>query len=268
MQILKLSPDSIEEMVKNSTVLDLNFDDENIKRKCILPIIVMKRIMDDAYMPLIYDFFRKPYTFICGESNIWAIQVYISLLKDEFNNTYDTRAMITEDSFKELLCMCLFSDLPKLFSSIQKANQEWLVEKYEEVVYEVVKDLLAEGIANANIEDYYDGNPMEVLSKNTNIEEIGPITDYEAATQEVLEEATENIFEEISDTLSKFPEPFCSSYDVDDFIKLYLDFSLSGAESILESAAEPDYDYLYDEYRENRVFVNQLSAVDEIFRER
>jgi hypothetical protein len=267
-QILKLSPDSIEEMVKNTTVLDLNFDDENIKRKCILPIIVMKRIMDDAYMPLIYDFFRKPYTFIWGESNIWAIQVYISLLKDEFNNTYDTRAMITEDSFKELLCMCLFSDLPKLFSSIQKANQEWLVEKYEEVVYVVVKDLLAEGIANANIEDFYDGNPMEVLSKNTKIEEIGPITDYEAAAQEVLEEATVNIFEEISDTLSKFPEPFCSSYDVDDFIKLYLVFSLSDAESILESAAEPDYDDLYDEYRENRGFVNQLSAVDEIFRER
>lgn len=224
-QYMRLDPSPVKRMIKDTSILGLNFENDTIKRKCILPVIVSEKITDDAYVDLIKEFYLNPYGYISGVSSLWILDVYLSLLKKCFDDKYGTRASVTEDSITKLLNTYSFYETPQFFEEVKKKGQDWLLKKYEKSIYDAIDGLLIEYLESANMEDYYDENPIEVLSRNTTNDQIGPITDYETAAQEVLDVAVSNMESEVDDIVYDFPEPFSSWFDTGNYIENFLDFS-------------------------------------------
>lgn len=268
-QYTRLSPDSIVDKIIDGSILELHFANDDIRRECILSAISDKKIINEVYKPLVLGFYHDPCILVPNQNNLLLAEVYMCLLHADFDKVYNTKSSVNDESLNKLILIFDIEELPVFFDIIEQHEQAWLLEKYEKIICVSVNELIEIYLEDANISDFCDVDVFEVLKDNTVGFGIDSITDFRASAQEILDNATNNILSQLEDIISKLPEPFCSKFDIYSSVKKYLGFTISDADTLIsDSVDEPDYDDLYDYYRENMIRDHSTDLIDGIFQER
>ena len=80
-QVVRVDKNAISEMIKNGSIIKLHFENDYIKRKCILDGIIKYEIFLKEYFDFVKDFMLCPVTGVVGPNYLQLIDIYLTLLK-------------------------------------------------------------------------------------------------------------------------------------------------------------------------------------------
>lgn len=270
-QIERMKSAGVEEKLKDTSILILNFDSECQKTKVVLDGLLEYEIFNHIYDSIVKDFMDNPHRHITNCESNWIIETYLRLLQPRFDEYYKTSYLArSSNSISELLSTIQFGEWVDFFKLINKYDCNSLIHEYESEIREAIDESLIAYISDAEISDYGNDDISCILSSYTNMSQYGPITDYEKASKEYFNIACEELTDDIFEQMASLPQPFNNTDDIKDMVNDLVEFSTDDAQSVLEGYLELEYDeddYYYERYQEAIMSTNDMmSKVDLVFR--
>lgn len=249
-----------ETAVKNHTIENFEFKDNNQKKAVITYFIAEHGIVDNYYLKIIHEFLLNPSDiFFRGYTDTYAKEILISLFKDKM--LIDFYGIIEHLSLNENLntfyeCFDI-NDLPDIVCILDEFFKNEFRDIFIEHSISSVKSAI-ENFCDYIDADDYDPNVGDAVGSATSFTEYGKDVDEYDAASYIVDEVSETVKGEMYDIINKLPNDVIIEQD---YMK-NLSVSVYGADNLVNSYIDDgDYDPDYHEPSS----IDNNSEIDYIF---
>lgn len=278
-QILKLFPKYIGDLILNGRAEKLHYVSEQEKYAVILSYICINKIYSEGCRSIICDYLRKLIPFHI-DGKVSYIEVICTLLSEEMNQYYSTKQALDNVALIKLFTDMDMNEFAEMFRFFKVYNIDFENDNIDNIMVKEVNRSILDYCKNVLGEDYYEEYDMkeiieessktiDVVRRSSNGElyvdqEYEP--DYDAAHQIVYAYVVDDIKEEILTKFEGIPSRFESRILLVPQEKEF-EIDLSSLEGYIEGQfdpMEPDYDDYESDYG-GRTY--EKDALDCIFRD-
>lgn len=219
-QILRLFPEYIVDLIHNGRVEKLHYRSEQEKYAVILSYICTYRIYSERCKSIIWDYLRKLVPFHI-EKMVSYIKVICILLSDEMNQYYSTKLAVDARALMNLFTKMDMNEFAEMLKSFKVYAIEFEDDNIDNIIVDEVNRSILDYCKNVSGEYYYEEYDMKEIIENCSylrdvvryysdgmeIEQEYEL-DYDVAHQMVYEYIVDDIKEEILISFEEIPSRF------------------------------------------------------------
>jgi len=278
-QILKLFPEYIGELILNGRAEKLHYISEQEKYAVILSHICTNRIYSEGCKSIICDYLRELVPFRI-DGKVSYIEVICTLLSGEMNQYYSTKQALNDVALIKLFTDMDMNEFAEMLKFFKVYNIDFEDDNIDSIIVEEVNRSILDYCKNVPGEDYYEEYDMKVIIEECSktIDVVRHCSngdlyvdqeyelDYDVAHQMVYAYVVDDIKEEILTKFEGIPSRFESRILLVPQEKEF-EIDLSSLEGYIEGQfepMEPDYDD-YEPDFSGRAYAED--ALDCIFRD-
>ena len=275
-QILKLFPQYIGDLILNGRAEKLHYVSEQEKYAVILSYICTNRIYSEGCKGIICDYLRELVPFRI-DGKVSYIEVICTLLSGEMNQYYSTKQALDDVALKKLFADMDMNEFAEMLKFFKVYNIDFEDDNIDNIMVEEVNRSILDYCKNIPGEDYYEEYDMNVIIEECSktIDVVRHCSngdlyvdqeyklDYDIVHQMVYAYVVDDIKEEILTKFEVIPSRFESRILLVPQEKEF-EIDLSSLEGYIEGQfepMEPDYDDYEPDYSWQAYAEDELDCI-------